>query len=146
MKVYFDTCCLGRPFDDRSVPRTAVEREAIIVMFEMIPRRELELVISDVVLDESRRTPDEDRRTKLESLVGAANSIVSLSSEIISRGIELAQRGFRAYDALHLASAEAVGVDCVCTCDDRFRKKCLSQNDLRTRVVSVLELFQELQI
>jgi len=49
-------------------------------------------------------------------------------------------------DALHLASAEEAEADYFCTCDDRFLKRAKTFNDLRTKVVTPLELIEELNI
>ena len=51
--------------------------------------------------------------------------------------------GLRHLDALHLAAAEAEAVDYFCTCDDRFFKKAKARTDIAVRVVSPLELAQE---
>jgi predicted nucleic acid-binding protein len=48
-------------------------------------------------------------------------------------------------DALHLASAEAAQVDYFCTCDDRLLKKAKTVHDLKTVVVSPIELAEELE-
>ena len=69
-----------------------------------------------------------------------------VSEEVRQRAKILESRGFRAYDALHIASAEAGKVDFFCTCDDRVLKKSRQQTDLTVRVVSPLELANEVQL
>ena len=120
MNVYFDTSCFGRPFDDRTIVRNAVEREAILAILERVERGELSLTISDVVVNEITRTPDEARREKLEELAVLASVVIHVTDEIRNRGAELLERGFRAFDALHIAAAESADVDYLCTADDSF--------------------------
>ena len=145
MQVYFDTSCLSRPLDDCSIPRNEVERAALLEMFEMARRGEIDVIISDVVLDEIRKTPNEERREMLEELLSIASTTVQLTDKMVQRGIELQAIGFRAFDALHLAAAEAAGVDWLCTADDRFKKKSQKEKNLKVGVVLPLELFQELE-
>jgi len=114
-------------------------------MFTMAKRGELTLVISEAVLAEIEQTFDEVRRMKLQAIVRVIRTVLPLSDENVRRGIDLQQRGFKAFDALHVAVAEAAGVDRLCTGDDRLRKRCQKQSDLGVRVVSPVELFQELQ-
>ena len=75
----------------------------------------------------------------------AFSVVVPLTNEVHNRGADLQRRGFKPFDALHLAAAESAGVDRLCTGDDRMRKRAARQPDLNLRVVSILELFQELQ-
>ena len=48
-------------------------------------------------------------------------------------------------DSLHLASAEAGKADLFCTCDDSFLKKAKREVKGRTKVVSPLELAEEIK-
>ena len=57
---------------------------------------------------------------------------------------ELSEGGFEAFDAFHLAVAEAATVDYSCTCDDRLLKRSKRRTALRVRVVLPLELAQEI--
>jgi predicted nucleic acid-binding protein len=145
MRVYFDTSCLGRPIDNRAVPRNAVEREAILAMFAMARRDELTLVISEAVMVEIDQTPDMIRRGKLQAIARVFQTVLPLSDETVRRGAELQRQRFKAFDALHIAVAEAAGLDRLCTGDDRLKTRCKSRSDIRVRVVSPIELYQELQ-
>jgi len=48
-------------------------------------------------------------------------------------------------DALHLSSAEEARADYFCTCDDRLLAKAKAVRDIKTLVVSPLELIKELE-
>lgn len=69
---------------------------------------------------------------------------IELSDAIEARALTLENRGFKAFDALHIASAEAGRVEYFCSCDDRLLKKARGQLDLMTKVVSPLELAKDL--
>ncbi len=49
-------------------------------------------------------------------------------------------------DSLHLAVAEKANVDYFCTCDDKFLRRAKAIPDLRTVVVSPLELIEVLEL
>ncbi|MCA9424482.1 MAG: hypothetical protein KC994_05385 [Candidatus Omnitrophica bacterium] len=65
MKVYLDTCCLCRLFDDHSQLRIFAESEAIVRVLDRIGKRELEWVSSGVLEYEIRKTRDEDLKNNL---------------------------------------------------------------------------------
>jgi rRNA-processing protein FCF1 len=144
MRVYFDTSCLCRPLDDRAIPRNAVEREAILAILQMARRGEIALIISQAVLQEIEETPDDARRGKLKAIAATFHDVLPVSEEVLRRGSNLQISGFKGFDALHIAVAESAGVDFLCTADDRLKKRSATQAGIRVRVVTPLELFEEL--
>jgi len=52
--------------------------------------------------------------------------------------------GFKGADALHLACAEAAQVDYFCSCDDRLIRRAKTVQSLQVKVVSPLELAEEI--
>lgn len=93
---------------------------------------------------EVERNPNPQRKAFASEIVAQSAIEIILSEEIEKRARDLQGRGFKALDALHLASAEAEHVDFFCTCDDRFLKLAKTQADITLRVVSPLELAQEI--
>jgi predicted nucleic acid-binding protein len=71
---------------------------------------------------ENNRNPKVDRRQKVEELLNHAGTWVPHSKALDQRVFELQKIGFHAFDAYHLAAAEAGGCDRLVTCDDRFLK------------------------
>ena len=62
MLIYFDTCCLQRPLDDRSNPRNNVEAEAVLTILGIIERHNVTLASSEILDFELSKIPDEDRK------------------------------------------------------------------------------------
>jgi hypothetical protein len=58
----------------------------------------------------------------------------------------LENQGFKAFDALHLACAEAGAVDYFCSCDDRLLKRAKLQSDLKLKTMSPLDFIEELAL
>ncbi len=61
MNIYFDNCCIQRPFDVKSQIRIRIEAEAVISIIELIEENKIELVTSAIVEMESNKTPDQER-------------------------------------------------------------------------------------
>ena len=143
MKIDFDTCSLHRPLDNKGQLRIALEAEAVLGVLAMCEEGSLTLVTSEVLSLEVDRNPQPQKTAYVSSILNRAHIVVAVDDQIEQRAKELEQRGFKAFDALHLASAEAGGVDYFCTCDDRVLRKSRQQTDLTVKVVSPLELANE---
>lgn len=60
-RVYFDVCCLNRPFDDSSQDRIRLEAEAVLSIYRKCRLGEWTLLTSEVIESELRQTPDTQR-------------------------------------------------------------------------------------
>lgn len=146
MKIYFDTCSLHRPLDNKAQLRVALEAEAVLGILAKCESGQIALISSEVLSLEVDQNPQPQGKAYVVSVLQNASEVVVVSEEVRKRAKILESRGFRAYDALHVASAEAGRVDFFCTCDDRVLKKSRQQTDLTVRVVSPLELANEVQL
>jgi PIN domain-containing protein len=145
MRVYLDNCCLNRPFDDSAHVRIALEAEAVSAILRLCESGGWTLVSSDTLEFEAGQTPPGPRKVWLDEVLLGAGDYVSIDENIVDRGVELESRGFKNIDALHIASAEAGHADRLVTCDDGFLRRARKQADLQTRVLSPLEVMQELE-
>jgi predicted nucleic acid-binding protein len=78
-------------------------------------------------------------------VLSTATLHVQLTEEVEQRARELQALGFKPLDAAHLACAEAAHADFFCTCDDRLLKRAKALIGPGTRVVSPIELTEELE-
>jgi predicted nucleic acid-binding protein len=122
MKIYLDTCCLNRPFDDQRQPRVRLESEAVTLILEKIYKRELEWIGSDVLVFELGQTKDAERRERLILLAGQSKQTIETTEKILDRAETIESSGFESYDAIHLAFAEQAKVDIFLTTDDNLLK------------------------
>lgn len=143
MKIYLDNCSLQRPLDDKTQPRILLEAEAIAAILRLCEFGSLTFVSSQILRAEINRNPNPRRREIASEILAVAGEEILLSEQITARAKEFEERGFQPIDALHLACAESRRVDYFCTCDDKFLKKAKAQNDLKIKVVSPLELAEE---
>ena len=123
MKIYFDVCCLNRPYDDQTQDRIHLETEAIMIILKHIELKEWEWISSGVVNYEIAKTTDEERKFRLQFLVRRATEFISVDQKIYNRAKEIQQElGIKAYDALHIASAEEGKADIFLSTDDKIIK------------------------
>jgi hypothetical protein len=54
MRIYFDVCCLNRPFDDQRRERVRLETEALLIAFDRCTSGEWEWVSSGDFLQQTR--------------------------------------------------------------------------------------------
>ncbi len=120
MKIYFDNCCLNRPYDDLYDNIVRMEAEAVLSIIDTCESGEWEYFGSDVLLDEILGMSNTDRRERVMLLYYSAASHINLTNAIILRAKEFEQWGIKSYDALHLSSAESGGADVLLTTDRRF--------------------------
>lgn len=146
LKLYLDCCALQRPFDDRSQMRVATEAEAVLKLFEACETGILQIVSSDVLLFELSRIDLSPRRTYCINILAKSSNFIELSGSIETLANTHSESGIKTLDALHLAAAVEGNVDYFCSCDDAFLKKAKVLETGLTKVVSVLELMQIIEL
>ena len=144
LRVYLDTCCLNRPFDDQMQDRIRLEAEAVVAILSAFEAGEYSWVGSDIVLFEIQRTPDFEKRHRVNMLASNIGQTVSLTTEIIKRAKVLESLGFHPTDALHIACAEEGKADIFLTTDDEVLKRSSRfSRELFIRVTNPLSWMQE---
>jgi predicted nucleic acid-binding protein len=119
-RVYFDACCLNRPFDDQSQARIRLETEATEHLLRAVEAGILFWVTSDALFYEIHKCPEESRRTAVLALCARATERVASDEAALQRARVLRSHGLRDLDARHLACAERGGVEGLVTTDDAF--------------------------
>ena len=69
-----------------------------------------------------------------------------MNDSVEERAKAFTELGVKPLDALHLALAEAGSVDYFCTCDDQLLRQIKRMQELRMKVMSPVELIQELEV
>lgn len=123
MRIYLDACCLNRLTDDQTQNRIRQEAAAIERIIRCIVQQSIQWVSSEALIDEIERNSIAERRLSNRALLAVASQTIAVDSAISNRAAGLHAIGYGAYDALHLACAEAGGVDVLLTTDDRFIRK-----------------------
>lgn len=118
MKLYLDLCVYNRPFDYQGQERIALETGAFIYLIEQIEKGRYILVCSEALVYENKRNPDGVRRNRISSYFRLAKEFITLEKVDFERAKLLREMGFSDMDAIHISSAERLGIDFFITCDD----------------------------
>jgi predicted nucleic acid-binding protein len=121
-RIYFDTCCLNRPFDDQTQVRVRLESEAVLAILARIENGEWTWVGSDVLGDEIEQTPDTQKLSRAKLLSGFIQENIEIGEKEEQRARDLQAEGFQVFDALHIACAESAKADVFLSTDDRLLK------------------------
>jgi len=135
MRVYLDTCCLGRPFDDQSDDIVRLETEALALILQRIQNGEWTWVVSDVLFRENSRDSQVDRRQDVRSLLELGSVRIHIELNDLARAAELHRLGFSVYDLFHLVAAEKAHCDVLLTTDVKLvRRAARVGNRVRVKV------------
>ena len=110
-KIYLDTCCLSRPFNDQTPIRIRQETEAVEIILKNFSTGDWSWIVSGALTLEVDNNPEVTQRDEMKFQMADAYINVSISEIEIARGRYLEKLGFKQLDALHLACAERGNAD-----------------------------------
>ena len=144
MRIYLDTCCLNRPFDEQTDEKVILETEAILGIINRCETDEdWSFFSSDVLDDEISRIVYPVKKQKVLALYHSASTHIDLNDAMIEQAKRFEQYSLRPFDALHLACAEYAQADVLLTTDKKFIRQA-KQLKLKTRVVNPLVWLMEM--
>jgi predicted nucleic acid-binding protein len=88
-------------------------------------------------------SPFTQRRARAREILKLAGQVINVTDEIEKQAETFIKTGIKPIDALHVATASRTKADYFCTCDDQLLKKGKKLKNLDTKVVSPLELIEE---
>jgi hypothetical protein len=77
-KIYLDTCCLNRLFDDQTQERIRLESEAVLAILSQIEKGEWDWIGSEALIDEIEQTPDTQKLSRARLLAGFIKQTVEM--------------------------------------------------------------------
>ena len=141
LKIYFDNCWYGRPFDNQKDPIIRKETQAKVFIQSLVKYKALELVYSSVSLEEIKAIPlEENNQSILDFIEKNAKYYVSTDNNetAISLTEEIMRTGVRLKDASHTACAVIAGCDYLITTDKRLIK----YTDDRIKIINPIEFLK----
>ena len=123
MRVYLDSCCFNRPFDNQSSVVIRLETDAKLHVQELIRTGELELCWSFVLDYENAAHPFEEVRNRIGEWRNLAAADCDLSDGIANTAEQLMELGLRQMDASHIACAIHLNADYFLTTDKKILNK-----------------------
>jgi predicted nucleic acid-binding protein len=124
-KIYLDTCCYNRPFDNVNDINVQKETAAKLFIQSLVRNGDILLVSSFVLYSEIMENPSEYKRNSILRFVDdyAKESIGCESSpQVLSIASEIVQTGVKAADAAHVACAILAECDSFVSTDKRLLK------------------------
>ena len=143
MKIYLDTSCLNRIFDDQSQPRIYFESTAMLVIFQLIEKNTLDLISSDTLIFENSKNPFPDRKLFVEFILSKSKSYQKIGSKIVKRAKIIEKFGIKGIDALHLSCAEEQNANVFISCDDKVNKRYKGKLSVLNPIEFVLKILME---
>jgi hypothetical protein len=143
MKIYLDTCCYNRPYDDQTHERIHLEGEAILAIINKSKQNNDEIIGSSALDFEMEQINNFEKQEKVRNFYEQSiNRKIEYDAAILKRVKELSgQTKIRTFDRFHLAFAEA-DADLLLTTDDKLEKACLRLN-LKIKVMNPLNFLLE---
>ncbi len=119
-KIYLDSCCISRPYDNQTQDRIKSETAAIMQIISRFWSREWQAVTSKILQFEINKISDLTKRFFVKALLNSISQTIFVTVSISEtfRGKQLEALGFKEYDALHIACAETGRADVFLTTDD----------------------------
>ena len=127
-KIYLDSCCFSRPFDEITNDKMKLECEAVLTIISKCEEGIWDIFESDILDDEFDRMTDLIQKQKVLGLYSSTSIYVEINDTIISRAKEFHTVNIKPFDALHLASAEYGEADILLTTDRKFLNRALKSN------------------
>ena len=140
-RVYLDTCCYGRLFDEQESSDIRLETNAIVRVQQEIENGNFELAWSFALERENAKNPYEKRRIAIAPWKHLAAVDVGMDAGIFRMGLVIEKYGIRTMDALHIACAINAGCQFFLTTD----KKVLNKRVKGIRILDPLSFVQKME-
>jgi predicted nucleic acid-binding protein len=140
MKIYFDSCCYGRQWDDQKDTQIATDTLAIMTIIEAARLAGRSIGGSTVVAFELGNIPSDhpNRADILAFYDDTIDESTVLTPAELTRAQSLRAEGVGKMDSRHLAVAEAAGVDYLITTDEKFERVVTKKNLSEVKVIHPL--------
>ena len=144
MNIYFNTCCYGRPFDRQEQAKIAAETMAIMTAIDTCRIAGYIIIGSEAITSEMEDIQTAKLRADIEGFYyRTINGSVPLTNSDFVRAESLRTAGLGDMDSLHLAAAEAAGVEFLLTTDEDFERICTKKKLSIVKVINPLTFLTE---
>ena len=127
MRLYLDTCCFNRPFDNQAQMKIRLETEAKLYIQQKILEGVYELAWSYILDYENNSNPFSERRSRIIQWKSIAKFDCAEEESILLEAEKLQKLGLKVFDALHIACALHMQCDYVLTTDSKMLSRAVTQ-------------------
>ncbi|GAB6392660.1 MAG: PIN domain-containing protein [Treponematales bacterium] len=139
LRIYLDSCCYNRPYDDQSQAKVVLETLAKLYIQELVLNKKLDLVWSYILKFENSQNSFEAKREAIAQWEKLSVRFVGKSDEVVTLAKGVEATGVKPPDALHIACAITAKCDYFISVDNRV----LKYRDDRITVCSPVDFVQK---
>jgi len=147
MKIYLDTCCYGRPYDEvrHSQERVETEVEIILDVVGLCKALGFPILGSITLKNEIYAISDAQKRRDIVMFYNyAVSEHVKMTNDIFCKAQELNVPGMKKGDPFHAAHAEAANAMFLLTTDAKFESAAAKLN-LSVKVITPINFLPEVE-
>ena len=143
IKVYLDTCCYNRPYDDQTQLRINLEAQAKLFIQKQIVDGKIDLIYSFISVYENSQNPYSIRKNAISDFFSNASIYINEDNvEVVKkRASEIMKTGIKTKDALHVSCAVEGKADYFVTTDIRL----LKYSSDEVRIINPIDLITILE-
>ena len=145
VKIYFDSCCYNRPFDEQFQSKIVQETNAIMDIINFVENGYAKMYTSSLVELEMEKNRNIIKKEQVTLFYNALKNKVkiSISKSINERAKELLEKyNIKYKDALHIAYCELGGVDYLLS-TDKLLVNASNRVDLSLKVINPSDFIKE---
>jgi predicted nucleic acid-binding protein len=144
MKLYLDSCCYNRPYDDQAQEKIHMEGEAILIILNNWKQKNAEIIGSPALDLEIEQIDNHEKREKVKYFYNQTiTTKIKYTPDILNRVNEISlQTNIKTLDKFHLSFAESADADILLTTDSKFERAC-SKLEMKTKVINPLKYLLE---
>lgn len=143
IKVYLDTCCYNRPYDDQTQLRINLEAQAKLFIQKQIVDGKIDLIYSFISVYENSQNPYSIRKNAISDFFSNASIYINEDNVegVKKRASEIMKTGIKTKDALHVSCAVEGKADYFVTTDIRL----LKYSSDEVRIINPIDLITILE-
>lgn len=143
IKVYLDTCCYNRPYDDQTQLRINLEAQAKLFIQKQIVDGKIDLIYSFISVYENSQNPYSIRKKAISDFFSNASIYINEDNVegVKKRASEIMKTGIKTKDALHVSCAVEGKADYFVTTDIRL----LKYSSDEVRIINPIDLITILE-
>jgi len=127
MRIYLDTCCYNRPFDDKNLMKIKLESPSKLLIQEKIQQGEYDLVWSYILDFENHCNPYEEKKINIRKWEKIAVYFCKYNETIDKKAKKLEKSGIKQKDAIHISCAINSNCSYFITTDYKLIKKNINE-------------------
>jgi len=143
MKIYLDTCCYGRPWDDQTQTNILAETAAIKSAIKTCCTKGFAIIGSPMLIMEINNITILNLRQKVMNFYSDTTTMwAPMTALVEARARQLQAGGQKVFDSYHAALSESAEADYLLTTDPKF-VNAAARLGVKTKVINPINFIKE---